>query len=368
MRKILPILLLIPVLTVCFSGFFCADVWTDTEREISEESGLEDLKKNLPEGAGDLADVTESVTQLAPVLRTVEQAVLSALSGVSGLLYPILALAILLFVLNRLVPSRGRTGIQAAVGYASVSAVAAICGGSVFSSAGALAEKTESIGSFASSAASVMASAVAAAGYPTSASGAYAVFCSEVQVFSYAVSALVLPCAGIHLALGVAAGVTGNRTLQRVSGTIQNVAIGLLVFVSCLFAGVLSLRIASSGASDTVFRRAAQLSVSSYIPYVGPTVSAGLDTVYACARSVCRNAGVLAAGSLFLSVSAPLAELAVRLLVFRAGELLFDLSGNETVRSFFAVSLSAVRIVFAAAVAYAFLLFSSLGMLMGIGT
>ena len=45
MRKILPILLLIPVLTVCFSGFFCADVWTDTEREIGEESGLEDLKK-----------------------------------------------------------------------------------------------------------------------------------------------------------------------------------------------------------------------------------------------------------------------------------------------------------------------------------
>ena len=53
MRKILPILLLIPVLTVCFSGFFCADVWTDTEREIGKESGLEDLKKNLPEGAGD---------------------------------------------------------------------------------------------------------------------------------------------------------------------------------------------------------------------------------------------------------------------------------------------------------------------------
>lgn len=367
MRKIFLFFLLAAVSVVCFSVLSYADVWADTEREIGEESGLEDLKKNLPDGAEDLAGGTESVTRLSPVLRVVEQAFLAAMRGVSGFLYPILALAVLLFVLNRLVPSCGRRGIQAAVGYASVSAVAALCGGVVFSSASALAEKTESLGAFASAAASVMASAVATAGYPTSASGAYAVFCAEVQAFCYAVSALILPCAGVHLALGVAAGVTGNRTMQRVSSTIQNIAIGLLVFVSCLFAGVLSLRIASSEASDTMFRRAAQLSVSSYIPYVGPTVSAGLDTVYACARSVCRNAGVLAAGSLFLSVSAPLAELAVRLLIFRIGELLFDLSGNETVRAFFAVSLSAVRIVFAAAVAYAFLLFSSLGMLMGIG-
>lgn len=139
----------------------------------------------------------------------------------------------------------------------------------------------------------VYAAVLAAGGKPTLAAVYNGFFLSSLQLLSYAVEQLLVPCLNCYLALsaaGIFSGLSELSAVCRIAGEGVKKAVRM---ASLIFTGIMGLQKTFGSAADSAALRAGQ-TLSSAVPVIGQVLSAASSTVLAAASVLHTGLGFAA--------------------------------------------------------------------------
>lgn len=353
--------------------FFCAFLFcpsalgADTDQMLEEqleESGYYSLFSVLPEEAeGYFADgfSVDDLEDITP--GSLLEAGLSALKEWG--LGPLKLLAALLAVtlLSALLSSFGGAG---AASFHSVIALtmAVLLANPVVEAVRGTAKAVKGLSAFLYSFLPVFAASAAASGKPASALVWYGTTLSAVELFSMAVSGLVLPLCCIFIALGLISALAPDLQAGALIRSVKSLALWVLSFCLTVFLALLTIKTSVSGATDGVTLKTAKFLLSSAVPVVGGAVGDAWAAVSGClglVKSTIGVFGVVVIGVVFLPQILSLGLLSGALkLGAAAAETLSESRTAEVMKS----AAGAVSIMLSIVICYAVMLLGALAMVL----
>ena len=354
-------------------AFFCAfllcppALGADTDailEEQLEESGYYSLFSVLPEEAEDYfadgfsADDLEDITS-----GSLLEAGLSALKewglGPLKLLASLLAVTLLSALLSSF-------GGDRAASFHSVIALtmAVLLANPVVEAVRGTAKAVKGLSAFLYSFLPVFAASAAASGKPASALVWYGTTLSAVELFSMAVSGLVLPLCCIFIALGLISALAPDLQAGALIRSVKSLALWILSFCLTVFLALLTIKTSVSGAADGVTLKTAKFLLSSAVPVVGGAVGDAWAAVSGClglVKSTIGVFGVVVIGVVFLPQILSLGLLSGALkLGAAAAETFSESRPAEVMKS----AAGAVSIMLSIVICYAVMLLGALAMVL----
>ena len=354
-------------------AFFCAFLLSppalgaDTDailEEQLEESGYYSLFSVLPEEAEDYfadgfsADDLEDITP-----GSLLEAGLSALKewglGPLKLLASLMAVTLLSALLSSF-------GGDKAASFHSVIALtmAVLLANPVVEAVRGTAKAVKGLSAFLYSFLPVFAASAAASGKPASALVWYGTTLSAVELFSMAVSGLVLPLCCIFIALGLISALAPDLQAGALIRSVKSLALWILSFCLTVFLALLTIKTSVSGAADGVTLKTAKFLLSSAVPVVGGAVGDAWAAVSGClglVKSTIGVFGVVVIGVVFLPQILSLGLLSGALkLGAAAAETFSESRPAEVMKS----AAGAVSIMLSIVICYAVMLLGALAMVL----
>ena len=346
-------------------AFFCAfllcppALGADTDailEEQLEESGYYSLFSVLPEEAEDYFSGGFSADDLEDITPgSLLEAGLSALKewglGPLKLLASLLAVTLLSALLSSF-------GGDRAASFHSVIALtmAVLLANPVVEAVRGTAKAVKGLPVFAASA--------AASGKPASALVWYGTTLSAVELFSMAVSGLVLPLCCIFIALGLISALAPDLQAGALIRSVKSLALWILSFCLTVFLALLTIKTSVSGAADGVTLKTAKFLLSSAVPVVGGAVGDAWAAVSGClglVKSTIGVFGVVVIGVVFLPQILSLGLLSGALkLGAAAAETFSESRPAEVMKS----AAGAVSIMLSIVICYAVMLLGALAMVL----
>ncbi len=151
----------------------------------------------------------------------------------------------------------------------------------------------------------ILALLISAYGLPATATLYNLMVLGACQVISQIVAANLVPSMGVYVALCVSAGVSANKGLWSLAGSIKKLGSWALGFIMTMFTGFLTLGGFMSSGADSMAIRTTKFLVGNFVPVVGSALADALMAAQGSIRII-KNAvgvaGVVAALIIFLPV------------------------------------------------------------------
>ena len=364
MKKVLALLLiLLPVLFLTGCPAFGADTGAILEGQL-EESGYYSLFSLLPEEAEDFFANGFSAEDLEDITpESLLEAGLSILKDWGTeplrLISSLLAATLLSALLSGFGEGKGAP-FHTVVALMMAVLLAEPVTGAVRSTAKAV----ENLSAFMYSFLPVFAASAAASGKPASSLVWYGTTLSAVELFSLAVSSIVLPLCCIFIALSLLSALAPDLQAGALIRSVKSLALWILSFCLTVFLALLTIKTSVSGSADGVTLKTAKFLLSSAIPVVGGAVGDAWSAVSGClnlVKSTVGAFGVAVIGVVFLPRILYLGLLSGLLkLGAAAAETLSESGPAEVMKS----AAGAISVMLSIVVCYAVMLLGALAMVL----
>ncbi len=362
-------------LVFCFV-LFTLPVWAAEEADFEEQlkvSGAQELPEMLPDGAQSLLDQagvgdmgTEMLSgftvdsALSAILRQAERESAGPLRTF-GIVLGILLFTMLVDATKDSLSGNALKGTYSAVSALAVMTAVALPVAACIDRAGTI---IEGAFVFMSAFIPVYAGAVIAAGQPLTGASYSAVMFGISELISGGAGMVAIPVVKSTLALSAVSALSARVKLSGLVDTIHKLVKWALAFLMTVFAGVLGLNGALSGAGDTVTLKSTRFVIGNFVPVVGGALSDAYSSVLGCLKLLKTSVGafgMLAAFATFLPV---ILEAVLWLLCLHVCAGIGGMFGNKTVESVMKGVCAVVEILLALLMCCLAVLIASTGMIL----
>ncbi len=246
--------------------------------ELFEEYGI-DLSSDAP----------------APGLSHVLSMVFSLFVSVLSEHFPLLTTGIGILLLFKLLSSlcRGNSRLLESLGYLTVISSGVYSFSVIERLLASLTEITEQTASFLTAALPVISAAQVWSGSQSGASVISATLPIILTILSSAVSALYYPLCWFCYAASLSGFFRDRISLRPLISSVKKFCTRGVEVLSGLSVGVFCVQRAAVVSANTVARKGARFALLQVLPLSGGALTEGIETVYACGRSLCGKVGVL---------------------------------------------------------------------------
>lgn len=312
MKKVILVLLILPLLVLPASALSTEDVMTqqekaagvdELERSARQSGGTVDYGTGLDKGLGELLDTgTEELTGI--VRRAVRSGVL-------------LLIVLMLCSMTETVQDTMGKSKASVVPLAGSLAVTAVAVSDVNSLLGLGRGAIENMSSFANVLLPTVAAVTAATGAITGAAArqmAAVLFC---DLLVNLISKLLIPLLYGFIAISVAQTALGSDGLERLAKLLKWTVTTVLTVVMLAFVSYLTLSGVVAGSADAATIKAAKFAISGAIPVVGGILSDAAETILASAGILKGTVGVFGALTILGICLVPLLQISVHYLLYK---------------------------------------------------
>ncbi len=271
------------------------DALPDETKEFLNRLGIE---AEDPNGIGALSP--QSVWDLLrDVTKSESGAPLTSFTVVVG----ILLLTALMDGMRSTLSEPALSGVYQAVTAAGAGVALMVPLSDVMARVGAAAD---SVSVFMGSFVPVYAGVMAAGGSVTAAFSYQTMMLFAAEMITFLITRLIVPLMAVSLAFGLSGAAGSHGRLSAVGGWLQHCCGWVLGTAGSLFTGILSFQQLVTGSADSLSARAVKLSLTSFVPVVGGTLSEGLSTLQGSLLLLRSTAGVFGVAATALIVLPPL--------------------------------------------------------------
>ncbi len=298
MKKKSILILLIPVFLTWFSlpflGEETSDILEQTEQAVDYAAFFDAIPQDcldfLESHGIDLSDEAP-----APGLAHTVKTVLSLFFSVFTEYLPLLSVGLLLLILFRVLaavcPSNG--GLIQSIGYLTVIANGVYSFSVIETLLSSLTEVAQQSASFLTAALPVLCASQVWSGSPEGATVVSATLPVVLTVLSSAVSALYYPLCWFCYAASLSGFYRSSVSLRPLVASVKKFCIRGVEILSGLSVGVFCVQRAAVASANTVTRKGVRFALVQMLPFAGGALTDGIETVYACGRSICGKLGVI---------------------------------------------------------------------------
>jgi len=179
-----------------------------------------------------------------------------------------------------------------------------------------------------------------------------------MQIFTYVVMPLFL----ISLVFGVVGNLSPNTKLDKFTSFFSSAFKWIVGVVFTVFLAFLTIQGITAGAHDGVSIRAAKLTISSYVPFLGGYISQGFDLVLASSILIKNAVGVAGLYLLLGIVLGPVIKIAVFCLGLKLAAAITQPIGDARISNFLTSINKAFGMLAAVLIGAAFMYFITIGL------
>ena len=179
-----------------------------------------------------------------------------------------------------------------------------------------------------------------------------------MQIFTY----LVMPLFFITLVFSVVGNLSPNIKLDRFTDFFTSAFKWIVGIVFTVFLAFLTIQGITAAAHDGVSVRAAKLTISSYVPFLGGYISQGFDLVLASSMLIKNAVGVAGLYLLLGVVLAPVIKIAVFMLALKLAAAITQPIGDARISNFLTSITKPFGMLVAVLVGAAFMYFICVGL------
>ncbi len=307
MKQIITFVILILIL----SSSGCVFAQEDLYIQQAEQSGALDLSEDLPQGAKDILDVLDvdvsninwasdlSVNNIFELFSTIFK------NNGETILKPCISVVFILVISAVLQTFSEKISANVMLEYAVLLGVCLLMVNPFVSSVSVVTQSVQSACVFMSGLIPVYGGILFFAGQTATSSGFISLMLGATQIISFISAYIVLPLAGMYLAIQIALSFSTSIQLNGLATSVKKIAIWVLSVSLMIFLGILKIQTVVNTASDSLSMSTAKFVVGSSVPLVGSAVGEAFTTVKGCIsllESSVGMYGVLAVGSIFLPI------------------------------------------------------------------
>lgn len=265
---------------------------------VREAVGYESFLEALPEECLDLLEEYEidlSSDTPAPGFMQVISLLVARFFALLSNCVPLFSVGIVLIfvlkILSSVAPGEGRA--VEALGYLAVISSGIYSFAVIEELLASLTEVTEQTASFMTAALPVLSAARVWAGETAGSATVSASFPVVLTMMSSAVSALYYPLCWFCYAASLSGFFRGQISLRPLVSSVKKICVKGVEILSGLSVGVFCVQRAASASADSLAVKGARFALIRLLPLAGNALTDGLETVYACGRSVSGRVGVV---------------------------------------------------------------------------
>ncbi len=298
MKKKFMILLLIPLFLFSFSFVSKGEETEEISDKVKEGIGFRDFIKNLPEDSISFFEQYEfdpMADSYSPSLGNTLQILFSVFVSAVKKHAPLLLAGIGLVLLFKVLSSLfvGKERLLEGLGYLSIISSGAYSFSVLSSFLKTLTGVSEEIASFLSGALPVLASAQVWSGSPDGASAVSTVLPVAFSLISAAVPVIYTPLCLFCYAASVSGFYRERLSLRPFVQSVKTFCVRGVEILSGLTVGVFLVRRGFVLSSNAMAQKGARFALIRMLPFAGGALTDGLETVYACGKSMCGKTGVI---------------------------------------------------------------------------
>lgn len=213
----------------------------------------------------------------------------------------------------------------------------------------------------------VFAGILTAQGNVTSASIFNLLLYNGAAIIAKLFSSLAMPLCGTYMAVGIAASVSGNSGIGAITAGVKNVVNKIIVAVSTLFTGLLSLQNLLGRSGDMLSKKALKMAVGSALPVGGSVLSESVDAFWESLSIIKSAGGVIAIAAIFYLIAVPVIKALVGNICIRLCVFIGNIVGSSRAGTLLNVVADAYSMILTAAFAVMVILTISVGVLISAG-
>lgn len=298
MKKMLLFFLLIPLLISIFSLTFSSEEIKDILDKTEDATGYGTFFEMIPQESLDLFEkygIDLSSDAPTPGLSHTFSMILSVFVSVISEYLPLLTVGIAILLLFKLFSAlcRENDRLLASLGYLTVISSGVYSFSVIEHLLASLTEITEQAASFLTAALPVITAAQVWSGSQSGASVISATLPVILTILSSCVSALYYPLCWFCYAASLSGFFRDRISLRPLISSVKKFCTRGVEILSGLSVGVFCVQRAAVVSSNTVARNGARFALLQVLPLAGGALTDGIETVYACGKSICGKVGVI---------------------------------------------------------------------------
>lgn len=356
MKKIICLIIALIILSV---GAVAAD-------EFSIDELIDNAPPSVSEKVSGTGDAKE-LLNLSEILNFISGSLISSFEENLSLVCKMLGVMILVGVFDILQESFGSSGIAKIADFACTALVAVLVCSPLTEVIGEIVSAVEDSANYIQLSVPVFAGILTAQGNVTSASVFNLLLYNGAAFIAKLFSSFAMPLCGIYIAVGIAGSVSQNSGIPSVTTGFKNLVNKIIIGVSMLFTGLLSLQNMLGKSGDMLSKKALKMAVGSALPVGGSVLSESVDAFWESLGLIKSAGGIIAVAAIFYLIAVPAIKalasaLCIRLCIF-AGNIL----GSSRACKMLGVVADAYSMILAAAFAVMAILIISIGILLSVG-
>ena len=298
MKKNVVFLLLIPLFLAFFSLPFSGEEEIDLMTQTKEQVGYSAFYDAIPQETVEFWEtygLDLSADAPAPTWTTVVAMVVSLFFSVLSRYFPLFAVGIVLLVLFRMLQGvcASRQGLIESVGYLAIISNGVYSFSVMETLLTALTEVSGQSSSFLTAARPVLCSAQVWSGSSAGATMISATLPMVLTVLSAAVTGLYYPMCWFCYGASLSGFYQSSLSLRPIIGSVKKFCSRGVEILAGLSVGVFCVQRAALDSSNAVARKGVRFALVQMLPYAGNALTEGIETVYACGKSVSGKIGVI---------------------------------------------------------------------------
>ncbi len=360
-------LFLLLLFFLCGGKVYALETGEDFVQEQLQGSGYYDLFSLLPEealeggSAEDLSPEQWKETGVYELLEKGKDLVLEKAGAPLRLAGKLMGAVLLLAVVSA---AGGNPGLKTAAHLTMAALLAQNILQSAESSVRLIRNLTRFMGAFLP----VFAAAAGASGKPASSAVWYGVTLAAIELFSAAVSGIVLPLTIIFAAAGISCAAAPDLGGEALMKAVKGAALWVLSFFLTLFLAFLMVKTGVSGITDGVALKTAKFLLGSAVPVVGSALGDAWSALSGCLALVKSTVGVfglLVLGAVFLP---KLCTLFLTMTALSAAAAVSETLGEKTAAGLIRTGESALSILAAVLICCGIMLAGAVAMVLLAGS
>lgn len=279
------------IVIVAIISVKCIAITDDSELLEQYLDGAPDNFEFSYENGSDYSGINEKIN-FSGVFKSIFDAFKTSLNNCVGLFVSLSAVVLLLSMLDSFELNTVRSIRDVTASILSI-AILSICLSFIKGNIEIIKESVETMKVFTTAAMPVIGALCITSGESFSAAIFSGAISLSSSVFEYVTQNLLLPLIILYLCFGVTGNISERYNISSVNDYIKRFVKWTIGIFVGTFTASLSLQSFLSHSSDTLVKRGIKTAVGSFIPYVGSTLSAGVESMFVLASNSKTSFAVL---------------------------------------------------------------------------
>ncbi len=334
--------------------------------EFEIDALIENAPQNVSEAVSE-ADDAKNLLSIGEILNFVSGNIISCVKDNVSLLCSMTAVLIIMGVYDVLGESFSGSQTSKIADFACVSLIGIMVCAPLTEVVQGLVAAVEDTAGYVRLSVPVFAAILTAQGNVTAASLFQLFLYNGTAVIAQIFTSFAMPLCGTYIAVGLASAVTDNSGIRNLTSGLKNTVNKVIITVSTLFTGLLSLQNMLGKSGDMLSKKALKLAVGSALPVGGSVLSDSVDAFWESLGVIKSAGGVIAIAAVFYFVAAPALKALVNSWCIRLCALAGSLIGSKRASDMLNIVADAYSMLLTAAFAVTAILIISIGILLSVG-